>query len=49
MILQGKMEEIFGGSNLVSIGVEVKEGDIFNVETLAKIFRINEEVYYLKI
>jgi predicted RND superfamily exporter protein len=42
--LNNKIEQTFGGSRVVVIGVVVKNGDIFNPETLAKIKRITEEV-----
>ncbi len=42
--MNNKVEEHFGGSRVVVIGVTVKEGDIFNPDTLAKIQRINEDV-----
>ncbi len=38
------LQEKFGGGNLVTIQVSVKEGDIFNVETLAKVKRLTREV-----
>jgi predicted RND superfamily exporter protein len=42
--LNNQIEEHFGGSRVVVIGVTVKEGDIFNPDTLAKIQRITEAV-----
>ncbi len=42
--LNNKIEEKFGGSRVVVIGVSVKEGDIFNPDTLGKIKRITEAV-----
>ncbi|MFQ5507805.1 MAG: RND family transporter [Leptospirillia bacterium] len=42
--LNNKIEEHFGGSRVVVIGVTVKEGDIFNPDTLGKIKRITEAV-----
>ena len=42
--LNNKIEENFGGSRVVVIGVTVKEGDIFNPDTLGKIKRITEAV-----
>lgn len=42
--LNNKIEQTFGGSRVVVIGVVVKNGDIFNPETLSKIKRITEEV-----
>lgn len=37
----------FGGANSITIGVTVKEGDIYNTETLSKIIAINEEMIFL--
>ncbi|MBI1824579.1 MAG: MMPL family transporter, partial [Nitrospirae bacterium] len=42
--LNNKIEQTFGGSRVVVIGVVVKNGDVFNPATLAKIKRITEEV-----
>jgi predicted RND superfamily exporter protein len=42
--LNNQIEEHFGGSRVVVIGVTVKDGDIFNPATLAKIQRITEAV-----
>lgn len=42
--LNNKIEESFGGSRVVVIGVHNKKGDIFNAETLAKIKSITDEV-----
>lgn len=39
------LQEKFGGGNLVTIQVSVKDGDIFNPETLAKIKRITREIH----
>lgn len=44
VILNDKMQEIFGGANTVVIQITTKKGDIFNFETLAKIVRINTKV-----
>ena len=38
------LQEKFGGGNLVTIQVSVKDGDIFNGETLAKVKRLTREV-----
>src|SRR5262245_23955044 len=38
------LQEKFGGGNLVTIQVSVKDGGIFNVETLAKVKRLTREV-----
>ena len=42
--LNNEIEKAFGGSRVVVVGVTVKEGDIFNPATLAKIQRITEAV-----
>lgn len=42
--LNNKIEEMFGGSRVVVIGVHVKKGDIFNADTLSKIVGITEDV-----
>ncbi len=39
-----KFKQSYGGSNIVSIMVEVKKGTILNLPTLAKIQKITEEV-----
>ena len=46
--LNNKILEHFGGTNLVSITITVKEGDIFNPTTLAKVKRITEELYLVR-
>src|SRR5438067_8421793 len=38
------LQEKFGGGNLVTIQVSVKDGDIFTAETLAKVKRMTREV-----
>ncbi len=45
--VQNKLTEVFGGLNQVSIALEVKEGDIFNKDVLAKIIRITNELYLM--
>lgn len=42
--LNAALQEQFGGGNRVTIQVGVKDGDIFNVETLAKVKRMTREV-----
>lgn len=42
--LNNEIEKHFGGSRVVVIGVTVKEGDIFNPDTLGKIKRITDAV-----
>jgi len=39
-----KMSNIFGRSNLVAITLRNKKGDIFNQDTLGKVYRIQKEV-----
>lgn len=46
--LQREMERDFGGTNLVSIGLVVDEGDIFDKNTLAKVYRITEGLKELR-
>jgi len=42
--LHSKMAEVFGGSNLVVITLRAKRTDIFNPETLGKVYRIQNAV-----
>lgn len=42
--LNNKIEESFGGSRVVVIGVHNRKGDIFNAETLGKIQGITDDV-----
>jgi len=44
VVLNEQIQDIFGGANVVTIQVEVKNGDIFNKETLGKIKRISDKV-----
>ena len=37
----------FGGANITTIVLEVKEGDVFNMKTLQKIQDINKAMYYI--
>ncbi|MBI2877118.1 MAG: MMPL family transporter [Candidatus Tectomicrobia bacterium] len=46
--LSSYMARVFGGYAAVQIGLVVREGDIFNVETLAKIQRIHQKLRFLK-
>jgi len=39
-----KMSKVFGGSNLVAITLRTNKEDIFNVETLKKVYRIQKAV-----
>jgi predicted RND superfamily exporter protein len=43
--LNNELQEKFGGGNLVTIEVSVEHGDIFNVETLAKVKRITRAIH----
>ncbi len=40
--VHNKFSKIFGGANVVLLSVEVKEGDIFNTQTLQKIKKLTE-------
>ncbi len=45
--VQNRLTEIFGGLNQVSVAIEVKEGNILNPDTLAKVIRITDELYLM--
>ena len=47
MEVQKQLMYIFGGLNQVSIGLVVKEGDIFNTDILDKVVRITKKLYLL--
>lgn len=47
MEVQKKLMYIFGGLNQVSIALDVKEGDIFNQNTLDKVVRITRKLYLM--
>lgn len=47
MLVQNRLTEIFGGLNQVSIAIEVKEGDIFNRDTLKKVCTLTEQLYLM--
>jgi predicted RND superfamily exporter protein len=40
--VHNRFSNVFGGANLILLSVEVKEGDIFNSQTLAKIKKLTE-------
>ena len=40
--------EQYGGSNTVMVALKVKNGDIFNVQTLEKIKRVSDEILFYK-
>ncbi|WP_036228147.1 efflux RND transporter permease subunit [Marinobacterium jannaschii] len=42
--LHNEIKASFGGANVVIVGVEVEEGDIFSNDTLARIHRITQKV-----
>jgi predicted RND superfamily exporter protein len=48
MQVQNELTRIFGGLNQVSIAVKVKEGDIFNYQTLSKVDRITRKLYLME-
>ncbi len=45
--LNSYLQKKFGGSNLVTIQISVKQGDIFNQATLSKVKRITREVHLI--
>ena len=47
MEVQKKLMYVFGGLNQVSIALVVKEGDVFNKDTLDKVVRITKKLYLL--
>lgn len=42
--VHNEFQDRFGGANVISVAVKVKNGDIFNTETLGKIQRLTEEL-----
>jgi predicted RND superfamily exporter protein len=42
-----EFQETFGGANLITVEVAVKQGDIFNHETLEKIRRITDDIQFI--
>jgi len=46
--VQHKLMDTFGGLNQVSVALEVKEGDIFNRDSLEKVILITEDLYLLE-
>ncbi len=44
--VEKKLEKIFGGLNQINIVIKVKKGDIFNRDTLKKIYDFTEELYF---
>ncbi len=43
-----EFQEIFGGANLITIEVAVKQGDIFNSRTLSKVRRITDDIQFVQ-
>ena len=41
------MEDLFEGGDMVQVAIEVKEGDVINVDTLQKVFRLTRKIYLL--
>ncbi|MCM8789763.1 MAG: MMPL family transporter [Candidatus Omnitrophica bacterium] len=44
--IQHRLNEIFGGLNQVSIAIEVKKGTIINPDTLDRVWKITNQLYY---
>jgi predicted RND superfamily exporter protein len=42
--LHNEIKDTFGGANVITVGIEVEEGDIFSSETLALIHRMTQAV-----
>lgn len=47
ILVQDRLNKVFGGLNQVSVALEVKEGDIFNKEFLQKLIRITNDLYLI--
>ncbi len=45
--LNSYLQKEFGGGNLVTVQISVKEGDIFNQATLSKVKRITREIHLI--
>ena len=43
--IHNRFASTFGGANNIQLMVEVKEGDIFTVQTLDRIYKITDELY----
>ena len=41
------MEDLFEGGDMVQVALEVKEGDVINVDTLQKVLRLTQKIYLL--
>ncbi len=44
--VEKKLEKVFGGLNQINIVIKVNKGDIFNRETLKKIYDFTEQLYF---
>ncbi len=42
------MGDLFEGGDMVQLSIEVKEGDVINVDTLQKVFRVTREIYLME-
>ncbi len=42
------MEDLFEGGDMVQVAIEVREGDVINVDTLQKVLRITKKIYLLE-
>jgi hypothetical protein len=45
LVIQNKLNKVFGGLNQVSLAIEVKEGTILNSQTLEKVWQITNQLY----
>ncbi len=42
------MEDLFESGDMVQVAIEVKEGDVINVDTLQKVLRLTKKIYLLE-
>jgi len=42
------MRDLFEGGDMVQMMIEVREGDVINIDTLEKVFRITREIYLME-
>ena len=42
------MEDLFEGGDMVQVAIKVKDGDVINVDTLQKVFRLTREIYLME-
>jgi len=45
LVIQNKLNSVFGGLNQVSLAIEVKDGSILNLKTLDKVWQITNKLY----